>query len=269
MRKTYAIFMIGLSILTFSCKKKGKTTKNITAMANEERLTFFKTMTTSKFFEYIKTLRKEDREKVGFELAKEGKRFFEQSNYKKAYEYFSFGNVLLPFKAEYNYLMARTCSRLNRTKQALMYLQKASSVDKIYARKSTEEEDFKQLRDSEHWRKIAYEINDKTLAGKWRGHKMGIILKLFPNRAYKYYVVKNSVIDKEKDGSWLYQKVKLPDGKFQHRVILRGGVNGTYVVQVQKIEGFTMHEIGKFYRKDTFFPAFKKKNYSGRKKLFN
>ncbi len=268
MKKHPIIIILLVSILAFSCGK-GKTTKKITAMSNEERLAFFKTMTSTKFFAYVDKMRKQDKEKVGFDLAKEGKRFFEQSNYKKAYEYLSFADVLLPFKAEYNYIMARASSRLGKTKLALKYLQKASSADKIYARKSTEEDDFKKLRDSEHWRKIAYEISEETLAGKWRGHKMGIILKLFPNKAYKYYVVKNSIIKTEEDGKWIYRVVKLPDGKKQHRIILKGGVNGTYVVQVQKIEGFTLHEIGKWYRKDTFFPAFKKKNYSGKKKLFN
>lgn len=271
MKRIYLIIICTLLISSFlltSCGKK-KTNKKIELMSNEERLSLFKSLNRNQLLSYLKKLKPKAKEKAGFQMLKEGKRFFQQSDYQKAYDYLIYANLLLPFKAENNYIMARICSKLNKNEQAMIFLQKAIKVDAAYARRSADEDDFTNLRDSNQWRGMVYKISENTLLGKWKGHRENIILKLFPNKTWKYYKIENSIVSDEKSGSWRYEKVKLPNNKTQHRITLWGELNGVYVIQVESIEGFTMYKLNKWLSGNRFFPDFKKKNFAKRKKLFN
>ncbi len=254
--------------MTFCGKKLRE--RPIESLSNQERLTLFKSLNNDELRVYFHNLAQPAKEKAGYEMAQEGIRLANQGEYARAYEYMHFANIMLPFKAENNYLMAKICSKIERLKESLEYLQKATAVDQAYARRSVEDEEFRNLRDSDVWRNMVYNISESTLTGQWKGEGEGMYLFLSPNKFYSYHRIVNSIVEDKKTGSWRFETIKIPPkNEIEYRVILTGDINGTYIVKVETIEGFTLYDIVKWNKGERFFPAFKKKNFSGRQQMFS
>jgi len=258
MKKKFYCLVFSL-ILIAGCSTDYKKT-NLLKLSNADKISFLKSLTSSELDDYINSQSQHTRQKAGTDIIKEGRAFIESENYQSAYDYLYFANQLTELNAEYNYLMAKVCAKLKKVKQALYHLTKANRIDKSYAKRSAEDNDFLSIRDTKEWRALVYSLNVAELAGRWKGNRGGSLLILNSNKTWNIYDINTEgEAQEKKTGNWKLNNVILADGKKQSRISFSGEISATYVVQVEPIEGYVMYELNRWLAGNRLISDWKKR----------